>query len=460
MDRDLVERARRGDRDAFATLVHRVSDGLYAIAFRMLRDTGLAEDALQNALVTAWRQIPHLRDPERFEAWMYRVLVNSLLRRGSPEPSLDRQRPGPPGARRAVDARREPRRRRPRRARPGVPQAPDRPAVGVRPAPLRRAAAGGDRRDARHPRGHGPLATPLRDPGAAIGRRGRSRSCPSRKDARHDRRPPLRAQRARLARARTGRGTVRRRPGGPPRDRHDPQERDVRVPWRFRPCPRSRGRWSRRRSSSAVPRAAPCSSNAPTRRSSAVRRRARASRRQHPRRRRRLPVGLEATPCPRPSGRIDTAIGRHGRIDRATRRSLTWTESRQQHHRRMDEIVVSGEDMTGSMPGSEALPGHRSTARSREWLEMFQPVPTLAPPIRPWWTSIVVAHTADRGDCQVWQQTCSRPPRSQDVDEAVPMSSTCVDLSEGRSTRTRAVRPDAASVAIRIRGDPIARPVT
>ena len=77
MDRDLVERARRGDRDAFATLVHRVSDGLYAIAFRMLRDTGLAEDALQNALVTAWRQIPHLRDPERFEAWMYRVLVNS-----------------------------------------------------------------------------------------------------------------------------------------------------------------------------------------------------------------------------------------------------------------------------------------------------------------------------------------------------------------------------------------------
>ena len=77
MDRDLVERARRGDRDAFATLVHQASDGLYAIAFRILRDTGLAEDALQNALVTAWRQIPHLRDPERFDAWMYRVLVHS-----------------------------------------------------------------------------------------------------------------------------------------------------------------------------------------------------------------------------------------------------------------------------------------------------------------------------------------------------------------------------------------------
>jgi RNA polymerase sigma-70 factor, ECF subfamily len=77
VDRDLVERARRGDRDAFATLVHQVSDRLYAIAFRMLRDTNLAEDALQNALVTAWRQLPHLRDPERFEAWMHRVLVNS-----------------------------------------------------------------------------------------------------------------------------------------------------------------------------------------------------------------------------------------------------------------------------------------------------------------------------------------------------------------------------------------------
>jgi RNA polymerase sigma-70 factor, ECF subfamily len=77
VDRDLVERARRGDRDAFASLVHPVSDRLYAIAFRMLRDTNLAEDALQNALVTAWRQLPHLRDPERFEAWMHRVLVNS-----------------------------------------------------------------------------------------------------------------------------------------------------------------------------------------------------------------------------------------------------------------------------------------------------------------------------------------------------------------------------------------------
>jgi RNA polymerase sigma-70 factor (ECF subfamily) len=77
VERDLVERARTGDRDAFASLVHQVSDRLNAVAFRILRDTGLAEDALQNTLVTAWRQVPHLRDPDRFEAWIHRVLVNS-----------------------------------------------------------------------------------------------------------------------------------------------------------------------------------------------------------------------------------------------------------------------------------------------------------------------------------------------------------------------------------------------
>ena len=77
MDRDLVERARRGDREAFAVLVHQVSDSLYAVAYRILRDTGLAEDALQNALVLAWRRLPHLREAERFEAWIHRILVHA-----------------------------------------------------------------------------------------------------------------------------------------------------------------------------------------------------------------------------------------------------------------------------------------------------------------------------------------------------------------------------------------------
>src|SRR4029079_14381198 len=78
MDRDLVEQARRGAREAFAVLVHQVSDGLYAVAQRILRDPGLAEDALQNALVLAWSRLPKLRDPDRFEAWIHRILVHAF----------------------------------------------------------------------------------------------------------------------------------------------------------------------------------------------------------------------------------------------------------------------------------------------------------------------------------------------------------------------------------------------
>src|SRR3954463_7465827 len=77
VDRDLVTQAQRGDRDAFAVLVHQVSDSLFAVAYRILRDTGLAEDALQNALVLAWRRLPHLREAERFEAWIHRILVHA-----------------------------------------------------------------------------------------------------------------------------------------------------------------------------------------------------------------------------------------------------------------------------------------------------------------------------------------------------------------------------------------------
>ena len=77
MDRELVERARGGDRDAFTVLVHHVSDRLYAVAHRILRDSDLADDALQNALVTVWRQLPSLRDAERFEAWSQRILVHA-----------------------------------------------------------------------------------------------------------------------------------------------------------------------------------------------------------------------------------------------------------------------------------------------------------------------------------------------------------------------------------------------
>jgi RNA polymerase sigma-70 factor (ECF subfamily) len=77
VDRDLVELARKGDREAFAVLVHPASDALYTVAHRILRDPSLAEDALQNALVLAWRRLPHLREPDRFEAWFHRILVHA-----------------------------------------------------------------------------------------------------------------------------------------------------------------------------------------------------------------------------------------------------------------------------------------------------------------------------------------------------------------------------------------------
>jgi RNA polymerase sigma-70 factor (ECF subfamily) len=67
----------RGDREAFGQLVGLTSARLYAIATRILRDTHLAEDALQNALITAWRELPRLRDPDRFEAWARRLLVHT-----------------------------------------------------------------------------------------------------------------------------------------------------------------------------------------------------------------------------------------------------------------------------------------------------------------------------------------------------------------------------------------------
>jgi RNA polymerase sigma-70 factor (ECF subfamily) len=74
---ELVERARQGDSEAFAALVRMTSDRMYAIATRILRDTHLAEDALQGALIAAWRSLPTLREPARFEAWLRRLLVHA-----------------------------------------------------------------------------------------------------------------------------------------------------------------------------------------------------------------------------------------------------------------------------------------------------------------------------------------------------------------------------------------------
>ena len=75
MDQSLVVRARDGDREAFAGLVRAVGDRHYALAYRLLRDPDLAQDAYQETMVTAWRQLAYLREPDRFEAWTRRILV-------------------------------------------------------------------------------------------------------------------------------------------------------------------------------------------------------------------------------------------------------------------------------------------------------------------------------------------------------------------------------------------------
>ncbi len=77
MDRDLVEQAQRGDRAAFAILARTRGDRLYAIAQRILRDVHRAEDAVQQTLVIAWRELPRLRDPDRFDAWIHRLVVRA-----------------------------------------------------------------------------------------------------------------------------------------------------------------------------------------------------------------------------------------------------------------------------------------------------------------------------------------------------------------------------------------------
>ena len=77
MTRDLVERAMHGDQEAFGTLAERSLDRLVGTAGLILRDADAAQDAAQDALIRAWRDLPTLRDPDRFSPWLYRVLLNS-----------------------------------------------------------------------------------------------------------------------------------------------------------------------------------------------------------------------------------------------------------------------------------------------------------------------------------------------------------------------------------------------
>jgi RNA polymerase sigma-70 factor (ECF subfamily) len=88
----LVDRAQGGDKEAFSTLAQLLGDRCMAIAYRILRDTDLAADAVQTALVTAWRELPALRDRDRFEPWLCRVLIRvcyaEAKRRRRPVPNV------------------------------------------------------------------------------------------------------------------------------------------------------------------------------------------------------------------------------------------------------------------------------------------------------------------------------------------------------------------------------------
>jgi RNA polymerase sigma factor (sigma-70 family) len=79
VQRDLVERARTGDHDAFAELAGAAISRLDSAAWLILRDPEQAADAVQNALVRAWRDLPTLRDPDRFDAWLHRLLVRCCI---------------------------------------------------------------------------------------------------------------------------------------------------------------------------------------------------------------------------------------------------------------------------------------------------------------------------------------------------------------------------------------------
>jgi RNA polymerase sigma-70 factor (ECF subfamily) len=82
MDTDLVIRAQRGDEQAFASLAVAIGDRLHALSHRILRDIDLAEDATQQTLLAIWRDLPQLRDPARFDAWSYRLLVRACYAEG------------------------------------------------------------------------------------------------------------------------------------------------------------------------------------------------------------------------------------------------------------------------------------------------------------------------------------------------------------------------------------------
>ena len=82
METDLIVRARSGDQGAFRLIVATIARRFHGVAYAILRDRTLAEDAAQAAMVAVWRDLPRLRDPQRFDAWAHRILVNACYHEG------------------------------------------------------------------------------------------------------------------------------------------------------------------------------------------------------------------------------------------------------------------------------------------------------------------------------------------------------------------------------------------
>ena len=176
MDTDLVIRAQRGDKEAFALLASGFADRYLAVARRILRDLDLAEDATQQALLTIWQDLPQLRDPARFEAWSYRLLVRACYAEGRnnvaghPTSACCRltsrwRRMDSTPSWTAISS---------SAASDGSPRSPS----GGGPAPLPRPAARPGRRHPRRPGRDGLLTTSLRDARAARGARCRRSPTP------------------------------------------------------------------------------------------------------------------------------------------------------------------------------------------------------------------------------------------------------------------------------------------
>ncbi len=77
IDRSLIDRARNGDLDAFESIVRARMDAVYRLTSAILGNEADARDAAQETFVAAWRQLPRLREPDKFEAWLQRVAVNA-----------------------------------------------------------------------------------------------------------------------------------------------------------------------------------------------------------------------------------------------------------------------------------------------------------------------------------------------------------------------------------------------